>query len=260
MTPAEQWASALGEWAIPDSILRQAPEDPWVHPPAMFRVEADATFDETPSHAAARAALGDGGSVLDVGVGGGRSSLPLVPPAAAMAGVDEQQAMLDQFVEAAARLGVAATTYRGRWPEVAASVPTADVVVCHHVAYNVADIEPFVRALTEHARRRVVVELPGRHPTSWMNPLWERFWSLPRPSEPSADLFVELVRALGFRPDVASAERLPRNTEAQAEPAFVAFVRRRLYLPATRDAEVAAALAEVPPAAQRIVTVSWPAS
>ena len=258
MTPAELWADSLARWAIPDEILRQAPEDPWVHPPAMFRVDADATFDDTPSHLAARAALADGGSVLDVGVGGGRSCLPLAPPATALVGVDEQQAMLDQFLEAAERRGVTATAHQGRWPDIAGDVPVADVVVSHHVAFNVADIESFIRALTDHARRLVVVELPGRHPTSWMNPLWERFWSLPRPSEPSADLFVDVVRTVGHRPDVAWVERLPRTATQQTAPDFVAFVRRRLCLPAERDAEVGAALAELPVPAHRVVTVSWP--
>jgi hypothetical protein len=180
-----------------------------------------------------------------------------VPPATALAGVDEQQAMLDQFVEAAARVGIAATTHRGRWPDVAPSVPAADVVVCHHVVFNVADIEPFLVALTDRARRAVVVELPSRHPTSNMNPLWERFWSLPRPTEPSADLFVEVVRSLGWQPEVAWVDRMPRLAAHQADAEYVAFARRRLCLPASRDAEVAAALAELSVAPQRVVTVSW---
>ncbi len=258
MTPSESWAAALGEWAIPDEILQQAPADPWIHPPRFFRVDPATDPTDTPSHRTARRALGGGGTVLDVGVGGGRSCLPLVPRATALVGVDEQQAMLDQFAEACAAAGVPSQGFQGRWPDVADAVPMADVAVSHHVVYNVAAIEPFLVALTAHARRLVVVELPGRHPTSWFNPLWQRFWVLARPSEPSAELFTEVVRSLGWLPDVAWVERAPRSTSEGRSPEFVAFVRQRLCLPASRDAEVAAALADLPDtASHRVATVSW---
>lgn len=258
VTPAQRWAEALESWAIPDEILGQAPEDPWVHPPAMFRADPANDPTDTPSHRLARAALARGGSVLDVGVGGGRSCLPLVPPATELLGVDEQAAMLEQFSATAAALGVPVSTFQGRWPDVADDVPIADVVVSHHVAYNVAAIEPFLQRLTDHARRLVVVELPERHPTSWMNPLWERFWSLPRPTEPSAALFVEVVRSLGWVPEVAWAERRPRAAGEEHTPEFVAFVRRRLCLPPQRDDEVAVALRELPTAGMhRVATVAW---
>lgn len=258
MTPVEQWADALDAWAIPAEILDRAPEDPWVHPPAMFKADPGRDPVDTPSHRIARAALGDGGTVLDVGVGGGRSCLPLVPPATALIGVDEQEAMLEQFSASAAALGVPVQTFEGRWPAVADDVPVADVVVSHHVAYNVARIGPFLSALTDHARRLVVVELPERHPTAWMNPLWDRFWSLPRPTEPSAALFVAIVRSLGWLPEVAWAERRPRAATDEHTPEFVAFVRRRLCLPADRDAEVADALRDLPAASvHRVATVAW---
>ena len=271
-SPAQRWADALAAWAIPDEILAQAPEDPWVHPPAMFKANPASDPTDTPSHRMARAALRlsfetapsgaastrKDGSVLDIGVGGGRSCLPLVPLATELAGVDEQQAMLDQFAAACADAGVPCHAYVGRWPDVAPTVPTADVVVCHHVAYNVAAIEPFLRALTDHARRLVVVELPAEHPTAYMNPLWEHFWGLARPTEPSAELFVEVVRSLGWLPDVGWSERAPRNAVGLHTPDFVAFCRRRLCLPAERDPEVAAALADMAtPAVHRVAAVSW---
>src|SRR6478752_7145999 len=114
--------------------------------------------------AAATDLLGSGGTLLDVGCGGGRSSLPLGAAATAVVGVDVQDAMLEQFAAAAVRRGIAATTVAGRWPDVAPAVDPADVVVCHHVAYNVPDIAPFLAALDDHARRGVVVEVTAVHP------------------------------------------------------------------------------------------------
>lgn len=254
---ARRWADALAEWAIPEHILAQAPAPPWVHPPQLFRVDPAAPVEDTPSQRAARLALGDGGTVLDVGCGGGGSSLPLVPPATHLTGVDEQAAMLANFAEACEAKGVPHCEVLGRWPDVAAEVEPADVVVCHHVAYNVADIGPFLVALTEHARRRVVAELPERHPTSPFNPLWEQFWGLTRPTEPSADLFVEVVRELGYEPDVERALRPPRKPAAMDRAAYVAFVRQRLCLTPDRDAELDAALGDRPLTVSEIVTVAW---
>ena len=90
--------------------------------------------------------------MLDVGCGAGATSLPLAPLARTIVGVDESDVMLASFEAGARAAGVAATTHRGRWPEVAARVGQADVVVCGHVLYNVAEPAPFVAALEARAR------------------------------------------------------------------------------------------------------------
>lgn len=266
--PARRWAEALATWAVPDRILRQAPAAPWAHPPERFRVDPAAlraaTAADTPSQRAARDALAGGGTVLDVGCGGGGSSLPLAGRGlTAVVGVDEQAAMLAQFAEAAEALGVPHTEVQGRWPDVAHLVPVVDVVVCHHVAYNVAPIVPFLRALTGRARRRVVVELPDHHPMTPLTPLWRHFWDLDRPTEPSSSLFVEVVRSLGVEAHVTRWDRppSPRSGGGAAggppDPAHVASVRQRLCLTADRDPEVAAVLAAGPPAATLGLTTVW---
>lgn len=267
-SPADRWGQALLQWGIPQAILDQAPESPWIHPPAMFVVDdhGDDRGDQdvSVSHRWAREALamigGRRGTVLDVGCGGGRSSVPLAASASRITGVDGHQQMLDNFAAACAQAGVAHREVLGSWPQVAAVVDPADVVVCHHVVYNVGEIAPFVRELAAHARRRVVVELPLHHPTSPFDPLWKRFWNLDRPDEPSAELFVDVVRSLGFRPRTSTTVRSPRKPSlARAE--YVAFVRRRLCLSVDRDVEIDAALGEdLLATTERIVTVSWDVS
>jgi SAM-dependent methyltransferase len=208
------------------------------------------------SRLAALEALGDGGTVLDVGCGGGAAGLALVPPAHRLTGVDRSAAMLARFAAATERLGIASQGVQGSWPEVSPGVEAADVVVCHHVVYNVVDVAPFIVALADHASRRVVVELTGRHPSAGLNPLWERFWGIRRPSQPTGGLFVDVVRELGFDPVVSSRQR--PVAKAAANPAdYVAFVRRRLCLPATRDSEVAEVLASDPAPVTEVVTVGW---
>ena len=79
-----RWRDDLASWAIPDEILSQAPDTPWIHPVSMFTVDDEVA--DSPSHRAARAALPDQGSVLDVGCGGGRAAMALVPPASMVVG------------------------------------------------------------------------------------------------------------------------------------------------------------------------------
>ena len=104
--PGQRWAEQLLAWAIPDEIVAQAEVPPWSHDPKTFAV--DETIDPTnPIFELARELLPlEGGSVMDVGCGGGRSSLPLAPRATRIVGVDENPAMLARFGQAADEAGV----------------------------------------------------------------------------------------------------------------------------------------------------------
>lgn len=252
----DRWRDDLASWAIPDEILAQAEEKPWVHPVAMFTVDDE--IPDSHSHRVAREAVPSGGSVLDVGSGGGRASMALVPPAGTLMAVDHQQGMLDAFAEAATRRGVHHREFLGDWQDIADEVPEADVVVCHHVAYNVGEIGPFLQALDVHAQRRVVLELPTRHPMSNMNSLWKRFWDLDRPTRPTADQLGDIARALGFdaHVDIWQDETWGRRVEMPQEDR-VRFARIRLCLTEDRDADVAAALIEESDQAPREVATVW---
>jgi len=261
-SPAEQWQAALAAWAIPPAILAAAPESPWGYPTSLFAGRADAALaQDTPSSTVARAALPAGGVVLDVGCGAGAASLPLAVQAGTLIGVDPSPDLLAAFETRARATGRAVRTLQGHWPAIAPQTPVADVVVCHHVAYNVPDLPAFVQALTDHARRRVVLELTARHPLSDFNDLWLRFHGIVRPTEPTADTAEAVLRAMGVAPERRDWIAPPLG-EALLDPAdLVALTRRRLCLPATRDPEIAAALAEHgagPSPARAVVTLWWP--
>ena len=78
---AERWAELSAGWGIPRYVLDQACESPWQHDVARFAVDEMLDRDAVSVQWAVREVLPPvGGTVFDVGCGGGRSSLPLVPP------------------------------------------------------------------------------------------------------------------------------------------------------------------------------------
>jgi hypothetical protein len=259
---ARRWREDLESWAIPPEILDAAPETPWACPPGLFARSAEEAVTtrnapRTPSQQRALEALPDGGSLLDVGAGGGAASLPLCPPAAAVTAVDQSAGMLSAFAGLADKQGVAHREVEGLWPAVAGEVEPVDVVVCHHVLYNVGDVVPFVLALTDHARRRVVVEITAEHPQSTLNDLWLHFHGHVRPTRPTAVDAAEVLRDLGLEVGMDEVESPPRWGHHEHDRAeLVAFARRRLCLPAERDPEIDAVLE--PPAPRRNVTLWWP--
>ena len=184
--------------------------------------------------------------------------MALVPLAGELIAVDHQQGMLDAFAAAASERGVAHAEFLGDWPGIADEVPQTDVVVCHHVAYNVRDIVPFLQALNDHARRRVVLEIPMNHPLSNMNALWKKFWDLDRPTEPIGDDLLAIACAMGFDAhlEVWQDETWGKRVEMPQEER-VRMARIRLCLTEDRDAEVAAALLAQQDAQPKTVATLW---
>ena len=271
MTAADRWRERLAEWAIPDEIVAQAPESPWGFATECFRRRGEMAPDPEPTPTTRRAleALPAGGTVLDVGVGGGATSLPLAGRAGSIVGIDQQSDMLEGFLANAAAAGVDACAVTGAWPEASADVERADIVLAGHVVYNVSALEPFARALDSHARRRAVLELTLRHPLDWMSDLWLRFHELERPDGPTANDAAEVLEDLGFRPE--REERLV--TDRHASGGFrrredaIHSVRKRLCLSADHDPEIADALGgrlrelhdlwDVGPEERTVVTLWW---
>jgi SAM-dependent methyltransferase len=270
--PAARWGADLMAWAVPDELVAAAGRSPWGHPVGRFAARADADVADPGGMSLhwARDALervrvrsGAAGTVLDVGAGAGAASLPLARWAAQIVAVDRSAEMLAAFAERAERSGTAYRTVTGAWPQVAATGaagPAADVVVCHHVLYDVPDVAPFLAALTAAARDRVVVEVTAVHPMSWLSPLWLRFHGLVRPERPTAADLPAVLHELGVR--AVSVERWQRPEHDRSPLAErVALVTRRLCLPPDREAEVRAAIGEVPePEHRAVVTLTWAGS
>ncbi len=248
MTALQRWQAALEAWAIPAAILDAAQgNDPWELDPQLFAA-VDAASAPPPGLATRQAleVLAPGGSVLDVGCGGGAAALALVPPATAIVGIDESPGMLARFASSAIDRGVTYRTVNGRWPDAATQVEEADVVVCHHVVYNVPDLADFALALGGAARNRIVIELTSRHPQTRNHAVWQHFWGIDRPDGPASVDALAVLAEAGIDATLEhdtemSSQRAPRPHLAQATQ-----VARMCCLGPERLDEVAAFLTEHP--------------
>lgn len=256
--PGDRWRQLLAQSAIPKEIVERSPEPGATLEPERFRwkPEEDAKQPVRPSRRRALEALPETGTVLDVGVGGGASSLGLVPKPGLIIGVDPIPGMLDSFTVSATAVGVAIRTVLGTWPAVAAEVEAADVAVCHHAIYRVEEIEAFLEALTTHARHRVVIEVSAHSPLSGLDPLWKSFHGIERPDPLVADELQAVLEAMGVpvqREDVVLPPRIQEVNQA-----LVAFARRRLHVGPERDAEIEEYLRTRDVPEQQVVALYWP--
>ncbi len=237
---ADRWRAELEAWVIPQRLLDAAEESPYGWVPWVWeRLSAAARAGPPPATVEiVRDLLGEQGSVLDVGAGRGRVSLPLVALGHDLTAVEPDAGMADGFEEEAARLGVSAELVRGRWPEVAAEVPKADVVMSANVAYDVPGIGPFLVALHETARRAVVVELTETHPRVTTAPLFRAVHGVDRPDGPSVDdLVAVIIEELGIQPNVERWKR-PATIWFENWDEILAFYGKRVTLPIARRPEL----------------------
>jgi 2-polyprenyl-3-methyl-5-hydroxy-6-metoxy-1,4-benzoquinol methylase len=73
-------------------------------------------------------------------------------PVTGITAVDTDSELLEAFSQRAERLDVLVRLLLDRWPDLVEQAGPADVVMCGHVVYNVADLGPFIAALTASAR------------------------------------------------------------------------------------------------------------
>ncbi|CAN2222645.1 AdoMet_MTases domain containing protein [Candidatus Nanopelagicaceae bacterium] len=253
LSAVEKWKFDLALWAIPQEILDQAEVEPWFHPAALFALPE--VIEDSPSHQKAREAMPVGGTVLDIGCGGGTAAFAIAPPAKHLIGVDHQSEMLEMFSSHAEKRGLTSEVFEGFWPAIAEQVPAADVVTCHHVLFNVGDVQGFIEALDSHARKRVVIELPLVHPTTSRSPGWKHFWNLIRPTTPTADDLMNVLEELGIP---AHIEKFTgKLTVEEGEEDRIEYTRKRLCLPKPRTDEIVEFLKNEPNPTTREVAVVW---
>jgi hypothetical protein len=97
----------------------------------------------------------------------------------------------------------------GRWPESARAAGAADVVLAAFVLFDQPDILAFVEAMEVSARRRCVVSLTQRAPSSGDDELWWELHGESQASLPALPDFLELMAEQG-RPITVTTIRSDR--------------------------------------------------
>lgn len=243
MSAAARWRALLEAWALPPELLASVPDSPYDWPAGLWRRGGKEPSPETATSEVVARLLPPGGSLLDVGAGTGRASLPFAAREHPVTAVERNPGMAAALREEAAAAGVEVRVIEGAWPEVAWQAGRRDVALAAHVVYDVAGLGPFLRALHQAARAGVVLEAGERHPWSGLAKYYRALHGLERPDGPNADLLVEVVQeVLGVRPQVERWQGRGRLRVADLQE-LVDLYRRRLLVPVERAGEVADLLA-----------------
>ena len=145
-------------------------------------------------------------TVLDVGAGTGRHTIPLASHARRVIAFDPSPAMLRFLREDAASQGLDnVEVVEGAWPDEADRVTQADIALSAHVLYPIEDVVPFLQALDGHARRLCFLNLMVWPPWFDRLGLWEAVHHEPRRAQPTYIDAVNVLHQLGCYTNVEVA-------------------------------------------------------
>lgn len=169
--------------------------------------------------------------ILEIGGGAGRIGLPLALKARSLLNVEPSAAMRRQFEICIGEHGIAnARALASRWPT---SEPlSADLVLTVDVTYFISEIEPFLRAMDQAARRRAMILT----------------WTVPPPNV-NADLF-RLAFGVEEAPSPGFHDLLPVLWEMEIVPDVRVFDEHFTWperLPTDEQTAIRFALAELEP-------------
>jgi SAM-dependent methyltransferase len=138
-------------------------------------------------------------TLIDVGAGAGRHAAPLAERLEWVTAVEPSEGMRSR-IPVKGNMTVVAST----WED--AEVAQADLVICCHVLYGVADAPAFIAKLEAAATERVFIELRYGQLQTASDPIWELMTGIPRAPQPQfADLW-NLLLQMGIEADVAALE------------------------------------------------------
>jgi hypothetical protein len=152
-------------------------------------------------------------TAIDAGAGTGRHAVPLASRLDWVTAVEPSEGMRER-IEPRDNLTVIASSWEDADPA------PADLVLCSHVLYGVADVVPFLEKLEARARERVFVYLRDQPPRLPAEALWEATAGRRARMPEFRDLYL-VLRQMGIAPDVAMftypAERRYPDLEAAVE-------------------------------------------
>jgi len=146
-------------------------------------------------------------TVVDVGCGAGRLTVPLAGICESVIGLDPSPSMLKDLAlqvrdRSISNVRIDESTWES-WPE-----EPADIVLISHLLYSVHPIEEFLQKAHRVADRRIVVMLSTFQPVAYVHPLWEAVYGEPCIDAPGADQFRTLLDLWGITADVEVMDSL----------------------------------------------------
>jgi SAM-dependent methyltransferase len=152
-------------------------------------------------------------SVLDVGAGTGRFTLALAPLVRQVIAVEPNAAMLDYLRRDAREEGLTnITALQTSWQDAPGDL-TADVVICSHVLYPIADIVPFLARLHTATRRACYIYMRATPFDAITNHLWKHFHGEERCFPPSYIHVLDVLYEMGIYANV-EVINLPANLQS----------------------------------------------
>jgi SAM-dependent methyltransferase len=178
--------------------------DYWARRARTYRQALHERVDEDPFLQRVKTATTRDTTVLDVGAGTGRHTLALAPHVRRVVAVDPSPAMLGLLAEDVETQGLRnVEIVQADW--LTADVPPAEIVICSHVLYPIADVLPFVRKLEASARERVFVYL-RTDPLPTDLGLWQEFYGAPLQRQPVHMDLINVLSQAGIFADVEVVE------------------------------------------------------
>ncbi|HEX5418190.1 MAG TPA: methyltransferase domain-containing protein, partial [Chloroflexota bacterium] len=179
--------------------LQHGRADEWAGDRASrFRRIVAHTFHDDPLSGHLRTLLRPADVLLDVGAGPGRHAIPLANLVRRVIAVEPSAAMRSHLIDGIDRAGQPnVDVVAAGWPE--AEVAPADVVICSHVVYGIADLGPFLQKLDTVARRHCAMVLRYGQREEPILDLFRQIWGERRCLAPTCLDLLGAVAQLGIR-------------------------------------------------------------
>ena len=174
-------------------------EDMWAGGASLFRFDPRRELDGNLAVLASYLRPGD--TLVDVGGGAGRVSLPLALRCRGVVTVEPSAAMRAEYAASAAEAGIAnARLVAADWMD--EHNAAGEVVAASDVTYFVRDIAPFIEKMQAAARRRVMVTVWSEPPPNRAAPLFRRVYGEAQALFPGHRELLPALWEMGILPDV----------------------------------------------------------